>query len=456
MAVEDRLLGQQVRCPHCQQVVVVPASTSATSSSSEPTQPASAPAGFSSFPVDFPTVSSGSTSPHHEDDIFMSPVPASDDLFGGIENSPVVEMPPEPEPQGISQISYERFPAGSSEPLAAKPENAPVTEVMNPVSPSPNIAEITPPSSSTSDWPETSSSSAVSDFPPEMVGTNLGELPRQVTRRAKAEGLFSTYLIIFLVPYAIFVTCIAAYFYWRMLDMQQRAPHPLEYLRDTGENPPAKRGTSSVIESISPETNLPLRLQVALGERLRIGDLEVWPLKVERKKLTICSENRRLQPQETSNDALVLTLRLRNVSSDVLFTPTDPHFDRQWKEEYGSSRPYTLLEIGDKRFFGGPIQWRPRTNRGKFRADDPREYVKGQENDNQILKPGTERTSILCTDPGNREILKMVQAAQGPLVWRVHLRRGLVDVGDREVSATAVVGVVFDKKDILMAKANPR
>ena len=82
--------------------------------------------------------------------------------------------------------------------------------------------------------------------------------------------------------------------------------------------------------------------------------------------------------------------------------------------------------------------------------------MKGQENDNQVLKPGGDRTSILCTDPGNREILKMVQAAQGPLVWRVHLRRGLVDVGDREVSATAVVGVVFDKKDILLTKANPR
>jgi hypothetical protein len=149
-------------------------------------------------------------------------------------------------------------------------------------------------------------------------------------------------------------------------------------------------------------------------------------------------------------------LRLRDVSDDVLFTPTDPFFDRQWKEEYGSSRPFTLLEIGDKRFFGGPIQWRPRSNRGKFRADDPREYVKGQENDNQVLKPGADRASILCTDPGNREILQTLQGSQGPMVWRVHLRRGLVDVGDREVSATAVVGVVFEKKDILMARVSSR
>src|SRR5438132_9486331 len=186
-----------------------------------------------------------------------------------------------------------------------------------------------------------------------------------------------------------------------------------------------------------------------MGQTLQVGDLQVQPLKIERRKLTICSENRQVRPQETAQDALVLTLRLRNVSDNVLFTPTDPVFNRQWKEEYGSSRPYTLLEVNGKKFFGGPIAWRPRTNRGVFRADDPREYVKGQENDNQVLKPGSDRTSIFCTDPNNREILQTLQGSNGPLVWRLHLRRGLVDVGDREVSATAVIGVVFHKKDIL-------
>ncbi len=198
--------------------------------------------------------------------------------------------------------------------------------------------------------------------------------------------------------------------------------------------------------------NLPPKLQVALGQSLTIGDLQIQPLKVERRKLTIYSENRQFRLEETSHDALVLTLRLRNISDDVYFTPTDPVFDRQWKEEHGSGRPYTLLEIGGKKFFGGPIQWRPRTNRGAFRADDPREHVKGQEKDNEVLKPGADRTSILCTDPSNREILQTLQGSQGPLVWRVHLRRGLVDVGDREVSATAVVGVIFDKKDVLQTR----
>src|SRR5947207_15546235 len=67
MAVEDHLLGQQVRCPHCQQVVVVPESTPSTPPPVEPTPATvSGAAAFSSFPVDFPSISPET---HHEEDI---------------------------------------------------------------------------------------------------------------------------------------------------------------------------------------------------------------------------------------------------------------------------------------------------------------------------------------------------------------------------------------------------
>src|SRR5206468_9774643 len=116
-------------------------------------------------------------------------------------------------------------------------------------------AETEPLVAPNSDWPEAPLSAPISELPVEAPG---GDLTRQAARRAKSESLFTTYLIIFLIPYAIFVTGVAAYFYLRMLDMQQRAPHPLEYLRDSGENPPAKRGSSSsIIEGASPDTTLP-------------------------------------------------------------------------------------------------------------------------------------------------------------------------------------------------------
>jgi hypothetical protein len=215
-------------------------------------------------------------------------------------------------------------------------------------------------------------------------------------------------------------------------------------LKDLGDNPPAKRGTSSVIDIIPPETNLPSKLQVALGQRIRIGDLEVMPEKVEQRRIVYCSENQHVQSQASQNDALVLTLQLRNASDDVFFTPTDPFFDRQWKEDSGATKPYTFLEMGSQRFFGGPIK---RSQRGKGAL--PREFIQGQENDNQVLKPAEERTTVLSTDPGNRQILKTLGAYKGQLVWRVQLRRGLVEVGNREVSTTAVIGVVFQEQDIV-------
>src|SRR5262249_19657505 len=164
------------------------------------------------------------------------------------------------------------------------------------------------------------------------------------------------------------------------------------------------------------------RLQVALGQILHIGDLEVAPQKVERRRVTFCWEGRNIRPQESGDPALVLTLRLRNTSTDVFFTPTDPVFARKWHEYFGSNKPYAFLEMGPKRFYGGPIQWRPRTTRDASRPVDPREYLKGQEHDNEALKPGGQRTTLFCTDPENPDILQALRGYQGQLIWRVHLR----------------------------------
>jgi hypothetical protein len=388
---------------------------------------------------------------HEHESIFAPPTEGSEDLFGMPLPGSVVEIPPEPAASlPLPKIRDEKT-STESVPIISSNEIVPTSgpeltsEALNALMPPPHTSTDSAGTSDTSpsggDWPALDTSGPAGDLPPDMGGPDL---KRQAARRAKRESMFATYLIIILIPYAIFASCVAAYFYWRMMQM----PHPMEYLRDTGENPPAKRGSSSVQEIISPETNLPPRLQVALGQAIRIGDLEIQPQKIERRKITICSESSRL-PQLTANDALVLTLRLHNISQDVFFTPTDPFFDRKWKGELGVNRPYTLLDIAGIRFFGGPIKWSPRSTQGKGRAGDPREYVKGQEHDNQILKPGEERISIICTDPDNREILQALKNCQGPLVWRVHLRRGLVQVGDREVSASAVIGVVFDKKDII-------
>jgi hypothetical protein len=100
-------------------------------------------------------------------------------------------------------------------------------------------------------------------------------------------------------------------------------------------------------------------------------------------------------------------------------------------------RPYTFLEVEQApllRFYGGAID----------AAGDPVEgmtYAKA-------LEPGEKMTTLVCTDP-DADVKKALRDYHGPWLWRVQVRRGLVQVRDREVSATAVVGIEFTGKDVV-------
>jgi hypothetical protein len=52
---------------------------------------------------------------------------------------------------------------------------------------------------------------------------------------------------------------------------------------------------------------------------------------------------------------------------------------------------------------------------------------------------------VLCGQKGGQ---KVRQPYKGPLLWRVRVRRGLIDWKGRLVSATAVIGVEFTDRDI--------
>jgi hypothetical protein len=98
--------------------------------------------------------------------------------------------------------------------------------------------------------------------------------------------------------------------------------------------------------------------------------------------------------------------------------------------------------MGDKRFFGGPCNWNPIN-----KHDDLKEVVEGQ-NIDKILRPGEKMDTFVCTDPDDK-VAGPLAAYQGPLLYRVRVRRGLVPVRNREISATAVVGVEFTSRDVI-------
>jgi len=261
---------------------------------------------------------------------------------------------------------------------------------------------------------------------------------RPFVQHGRGGSWFLALVVIPLISYSILATILVAILYTR-LESAERSP--LEGLPDLeGELRGASRQkqNSMTYERIAPETRLPARLCVRLGETIRVGDLEATPRRVELRPVVFQYPG--AQSERSVHESLVLHLHLRNLSGDVVFAPTDPYFERRWKpgKDSRGARPYTFLEIGTHSLYGGPIRWRS----GQF---DRREAIEGQQF--ARLEPGQEQDTIVCTDPDD-QVAELLSGEPGPLRWRVQLRRGLVRVRERDVSATAVIGVEFTARDV--------
>jgi hypothetical protein len=426
MAVTAELLGQQVRCPHCQQVVVAPAS---------PAPLATAPA--DPGPVfEFQRVKD-------EESIF-TPHQAHDDIFGDPRPA-AVELPPErpecleppaatvsasPDPASASTIAETPpFPSGDLAPRAEfLSESHEQPSARAPADDDPDRTAVLLPNH---DWMNASVEEDHKDTSPKE---ETQAPPSRSSPRRAAEKSSTSQVLIFLVPYAIFMTFVAGYFYFQ----SRQRKDPLEFLHDQpAENPGVTKKGGQVYRRAPVDSELSAKLRVPLGNTIRIGALDVTPERVERAKVVYCYTNRKTH-DSSRDETLQLTLRLHNVSPDQTFYPTDPAFNPMWEE--GKDKPYTFLEVGSERFYGGPLEW--------ISGRRSTEYIQGQEQDRQPLGPGEERTTLICSNPRFGKLLSSVQKHNSTMLWRVRLRRGLVEVRNKEMSLSTVIGVQFSAADI--------
>jgi hypothetical protein len=260
------------------------------------------------------------------------------------------------------------------------------------------------------------------------------QLPPRAVPTGMRGGLFIALVFMPLVSYAILATIAVVILYTR-----PPPPDPLERLPDLeGDFKGTEHQKQSQLsyERVSPESDLPAPLRVPLGKTLRVGDVEVTPLSVELGRIVYRQPG--VTTENSDSRALVMHLLYRNVSADCVFSPTDPYFDRRWRPG-SAGKPYGFLEIGQKRYFGGALVWQ------SGRSANRRETIDGQ--CYRSLHPGEELTSMVCTDP--EPVFEEILASYvGPLLWRVQVRRGLVSVAGGEVSATAVIGVLFAPADV--------
>lgn len=426
MAVTADLLGTQVRCPHCQQVVHAPATASPPPFEPEAAAPAGPPP--SEAPFTFAPV-------EEKESIFAPADSMSEDVFGSPPPPPHRDLPPPPAFTELPGLAEQRnlsppAPASTNPFTSLSPEGSPSSPT--PLTPPPAADTSWSASRDHTAWPEPDSPGGQDMSHPDF---DTPAPPRVTTR--SSSGWYIIAFIVPLVSYSILVTILAIIFYVR----QATQTHPLEVLPDLdGDNKGARR--VGMVQRWSPDTALPDKLKVALGQPIRVGDLEVTPQRVERTHIRLrYPDGRKEEPQR--DESLVLHLQLRNVSDDVAFKPTDPEFLRAWDERKRTGNmPYTFLEAGTRRFYGGPIQWHTARPPGRRAAW----YVEGHNHDRE-LRPGETMSTLVCTDPDQKAV-RQLAGYKGPMLWRVQVRRGFVSYKNRDISATAVIGVEFNSTDV--------
>ncbi len=387
MAVAEELFGMEVRCPHCKQAVQAPSAV-----------PAAVPIAE--------TADGGASAPSLlGDSIFDAPTDGDPSLSAGA-GTTTAFLPSEGDTAN----------GGAAQPRF----NDPTTEFLVPEKDRMAVLD------SPTDFESTEVDAA---------GANASSPP------PRPRSPLAGYLLAILIPYAILATIATVWLYFKT----QSAVHPLEMLPDWPRDNERPARPGDTFQRVDDRAPLPARLRVGLGKTIRVGDLEITPTQLERRRIIFSYERTQRNDEPSRQPSLVLTLRVRNCATNTAFAPNDLFFNRKWRDGMpAANRPYTCLEVGESRFYGGPCDWKPRA------ASDngPREFVAGSAFD-KVLQPGAESSYLICTDPENAGILEAVELADGPLLWRVQVRRGVVRAGNRETTATAVVGIEFTAKNIL-------
>jgi hypothetical protein len=433
MAVGTNLLGRNVRCPHCKQVLQAPGSAAPPAPAAPPT-----PATPGSIP-EFQLPPTGEEHESifgeaHDDHVFSRPPP-----------KPVL---PPVEPEEAPTVLSESLRPAPVQPTAVEAPPAEATASSAPWQPSHDETAYHAPEPVPKE-PEPPNRAA-----PQLTEHHPPGEESSLTARHAGRGALTWVLL----AWAVAATGAAVYL---LVSGSGRAWHPFEEIPDFfGEYDKADRKKTSFKGMPSPEEQVPPQLRVPLGGNIRVVQLQVEPLGVEKRYVDFYRQSAGGTPSKLRMSEMpvhVLRLKLKNVSDDVVFCPNDPAFNRRYKSDprgTNESVLYNSLFIGSStRFRGGPFHW------PSIDTSVEREFIDGQENDASPLRPGQERQTVICTLPGERIDDAMQKSPAGSCLWRIQLRTGLVRVPDRsgaerDVSVTSVIGVEFKPSDVQNKVAN--
>ncbi len=256
-----------------------------------------------------------------------------------------------------------------------------------------------------------------------MVGGVVSPSPH-ARPKSSPSGFLTPMLLVFLLPYSITVTIVLIY----ML-MNWPTQDPLERMLEE------QQGKDAPVERVKHDSPLSKKLRVALNDSLEVGSVKVVP-----KKVTL------------SNLTLSLYVQLQNTSENLRFNPFPQKFatyrpitsyrtrregNKTFRDKIPKAIPYVFLEgEGVRRVYGGTVNWL--TEEGGERLGKQASK----------LEPGQSHLVILQTDLKNDAQIANVLNSPKPLLWRIHLRRGLEKIDDKDRSITCVVGIEFSGKQV--------
>ncbi|QDT38707.1 hypothetical protein [Stratiformator vulcanicus] len=213
--------------------------------------------------------------------------------------------------------------------------------------------------------------------------------------------------------------------------------HQLESLPDTVVPSVDQDGNVTRVR-IPPSSELPPGHTLELGESQRFGDLRVTPLRVSRGPLQFTHYSNGTTRTEDDLSTLKLSVKFENVG-DEAFVPLDADLLFYRAVETGGSEGIFQWANNFVREAGAESGWEDvsflydHVTTGEWDLQDQKLGTK--------LEPGE---SIETYIPMNPEAASDVN---GPLFWRIHLRKGIADNG---WGITTLIEIPFDP-----AKATP-
>lgn len=222
--------------------------------------------------------------------------------------------------------------------------------------------------------------------------------------------------VVLLASYASAVTIGLVWVLWTGRSLRGREPAPAEPPAFETRSVPGRRPDRNRVDLERPA--LTPGIVAALGQPVRLGQLEITPLSVSSGRVTLRRTLVAADTQDGGGNALKLHLRIRNVSTDRTVEPLDEAYLRE--REPGSPDSFIDTGPGHARIDPFPL------------AVESEWSIVGQ--DLRALKPGGSVETVIVSAPD------AVAAMTPAMTWRVRLQT--------DIEHTEVLDVRFRAGDV--------